>query len=327
MNTEIRKARLWRWLSCLSLLLIVATFLAWAGRAVWPFALIEHFRLQLALGCVAALAGATVSRRWATTSALLACLAINAGVMLSASPALFGVKEAKSADTRQVRLMTFNIYRFNERFAEFESFVRDERPDVIFLQELTPAWARNIGGLSDLYPHRLVAAMENYSGAAILSRFPLRRERDVWDERINLRLLMAQVKINQGWLNLATTHLRAPWTPAHLTQQEQQVEKVASVLAGESCPMVLAGDFNATPWSRIMEMIQAATKLQKTAAWPAATFPHWGGGLGIPIDSFLFSNSLVIDRLGAGPSFGSDHRSLLAALYLNGICSDSGLAG
>jgi endonuclease/exonuclease/phosphatase (EEP) superfamily protein YafD len=91
--------------------------------------------------------------------------------------------------------------------------------------------------------------------------------------------------------------------------------KNARELAASGLPVVMAGDFNATPWSAGWSVVQQAglsraTPLRPT--WPA----HAGIPALIPIDHIAASAHWVVRNSRRGPAIGSDHFPVEAVLAL-----------
>jgi endonuclease/exonuclease/phosphatase (EEP) superfamily protein YafD len=88
----------------------------------------------------------------------------------------------------------------------------------------------------------------------------------------------------------------------------------AAVVTG-SAPTVLAGDFNATPWSSAFsglaeQGLHRATGL--TASWPA----QMKGIFGIPIDHVMVTSHWAMATSQTGLDLGSDHLPVLVGLSL-----------
>jgi endonuclease/exonuclease/phosphatase (EEP) superfamily protein YafD len=79
-------------------------------------------------------------------------------------------------------------------------------------------------------------------------------------------------------------------------------------------PVVVAGDFNTTPYAPIFETFLNTARVSTFHDFPA-TFPAALGGLGIPIDHILVRDAELADLASVG-SIGSDHRPLRALVKL-----------
>jgi endonuclease/exonuclease/phosphatase (EEP) superfamily protein YafD len=92
---------------------------------------------------------------------------------------------------------------------------------------------------------------------------------------------------------------------------QEQVSDIATLVAGLSGEVIVAGDLNATPWCEGMRLLRENSGLDfhSTApVWP----PTWGLHLPmmIPIDHILMKGGLTVQKRTIGPATGSDHRSV-----------------
>jgi endonuclease/exonuclease/phosphatase (EEP) superfamily protein YafD len=89
----------------------------------------------------------------------------------------------------------------------------------------------------------------------------------------------------------------------------------AAALVATGRPALLAGDFNATPWSAGVSVIQDAGLVRATSlapTWPAhAVVPAV-----IPIDYVTVSKHWGVLSNGRGPDIGSDHYPVMTTVYL-----------
>lgn len=150
-------------------------------------------------------------------------------------------------------LVTYNVwfgeFLWRERFAALLDVVRDCGPDLIALQEVTPAhlqclltdsWVRSEFRLSDvtgetLQPH----------GVLLLSRIPLRRLalRELPSNK-NRKLLVAELGMGARSACVGNLHLESSASAAHL--RLAQLDEVLATLQGAP-HRLLMGDFNVDP--------------------------------------------------------------------------------
>jgi endonuclease/exonuclease/phosphatase (EEP) superfamily protein YafD len=110
---------------------------------------------------------------------------------------------------------------------------------------------------------------------------------------------------------VAGTHLDRPPTRRHL----RQIASLPAMVASLEAPIVLVGDFNATPWSYALTRVIGETGLAPLAGLR----PTWPAHLGwpqLPIDHVLVSGEWRLLSAERGPYAGSDHRPVIARLAL-----------
>ena len=273
--------------------------------------MLEHLGPQLlVLALVLALGlGALGARR---TGAVLAVLAVLGGAAILRD---YRAVRTPPATTSDLRLLWFNVLHENatppDRIA---AAIRGSGADVVLLAEALPMREARIG-LADLYPYQLGCADADRCGLILLSRFPFSRERlrdfPTGPERF-LRVVLEVP--GHGDVALAGVHETKPWYLG-LTGGEAEIGKWA-LRPGKATPMVVAGDFNAAPWSLRMRSLVREQSL-RFAERPVPTWPASAGRFGVPIDHVLVRRGATILGLAPwGADLGSNHRGLIAELDL-----------
>ncbi|MBL9059822.1 MAG: endonuclease/exonuclease/phosphatase family protein [Mangrovicoccus sp.] len=263
--------------------------------------------LSLLLSLVVAGLGA---RRAGGALALLALLA-GAGIVWD-TRATRGPPAAES----DLTLLWFNVLIANPTPPErLVAAIRAAGADVVLLAEATPL-RRAVDGLADLYPYRLGCAEAGPCGLLLLSRFPVENPRFNDFPSGPERMLRVVLDVpGHGSVALVGLHETKPWYLG-LTNGEAEAVRWGLRPGKRALPTVVAGDFNAAPWSLRMRRIQREQDL-RSAAWPVPTWPAAAGRFGVPIDHVLVRDGTGIARLEPwGADLGSNHRGLLAGIDL-----------
>lgn len=183
-----------------------------------------------------------------------------------------GLGTALPADT--LRLLVYNIHH-GEGMDEvtdldrIAAFIRDLDPDLVALQEVDSVVARTdgadqaavLGTLTGMTPvfGRFMAYQGGAYGMAVLSALPLLESR-------NVRLpngseprssVVVRVALPSGRaLRLADVHF-------YETEDERlaQAMRLDSVLAADMIPTIMAGDFNSTPGSVVMNHLSGSWEI------------------------------------------------------------------
>lgn len=194
--------------------------------------------------------------------------------------------------------------------AEIIADIKQQSPDFITLQEMTPRSDGLMVALEDDYPTQSVCLGEDDRGIALASRFDM-----VPDSRVCMPghgLLAVQVVTPDGPVWLVTLHLRWPFP----LEQAEQVTRILPVLEKLTGPVVLGGDFNMVPWSYTMTRIETATRTQRVGR-TVDTFLVEGHVM-VPIDHVLAPKGCE-GRVSTLDLLGSDHHGVLAH-YPLGAC-------
>ena len=143
----------------------------------------------------------------------------------------------------------------------------------------------------------------------MFSRWPLQAEDVPVGGRIT-RIVRARVDWNGTPLTIFGVHLHWPLSRGNAQARAEELQALAAAARSESAPVLIAGDFNLTPWSRWFARFVAESGLQDCAlgqgllgTWPAQVMPP----MRIRIDQCFASAQWRVHRVSVGPRLGSDH--------------------
>jgi endonuclease/exonuclease/phosphatase family metal-dependent hydrolase len=177
-----------------------------------------------------------------------------------------------------VRILCYNIHHANPPskvgvidLQAIANVIKQQAPDLVALQEVdvntnrsgkTSNQAAEIAKLSGMSHYFFAKAIDHEGGdygVAILSRFPMEdmknthlpTEEETKGE--HRTLASAVIKLPNGRkMVFASTHLDALRAD---TNRYLQINKIVEVLQNEKLPVVIAGDFNAYPSTRIINKL------------------------------------------------------------------------
>jgi endonuclease/exonuclease/phosphatase (EEP) superfamily protein YafD len=267
---------------------------------------LSHFRLHLAAALLAAGVLLLPFRGWRLNGAIAIALAI-AAAAATLLPAWHAAPANAASDGPTFRLLQMNLRFDNPRPDEVIALLRRERPDVATLEEVSPMWVELLAATEDEFPYRMVCPPHSYIGSvAILSRHPFTGEAPACSRYGSL--VTATIDFDGRAVEIAALHLGWPWPFG----QDRQVPRLAPALAALGEDAILAGDFNATPWSGTVHDIAAAGGLT-LAPWIGPSYldrrlPSWLRPLiGLPIDHVMEKGSVRVVSVRRLAEAGSDH--------------------
>lgn len=292
--------------------LAAVTLAGYLAPLHWLFDLVANFRVQALLAGSALALGLALLRAGGWLSIVALLLALNA---VPVAPYYLPAPPVAAPGT-PLRVMTINILRENRQAAAIEGVIVAATPDVVALQELTPAMLPLLDALRPTYPHQFVRAQDNHFGIALLSRLPLDDQQVIALGDSAFPMLLATLTWDGRRLTLAALHPVPPRHPAGSALRDRQLALAAAQLATLDGPRVVLGDFNATPFSAALRafeqhvgVVNAARGHGLQPTWNARRYPF-----GIAIDHVLITPDLrALDRR-VGPAVGSDHFPLSADL-------------
>jgi len=279
----------------------------------WLADLVESFRPHLLVASLAILPlGFTLRDGWrkAALAIVVGCFIVNGATILRTVRAATPPHEARGGI--RLKVVTVNLLWSNQQHQRLRDWLQAEAPDIVVTQETTRRWAAQLARLDTLLPHQRLPGPTD--DLAILSRHPF----DMAEEagiRTHGTLAMATLSIGQRRIDLMALHASVPTAPAWRLARDAMLDDIARFARRTRYPLIVAGDFNATPWNRSMRRLVRESPLRHAPGFWRPTWtayvPHW---MGIPIDHVLAATDCrVVDRR-VGPDIGSDHRPVVATV-------------
>ena len=291
--------------------------------------LAASWRPHIALG-VAVCAAMSLVARHRLLAGLLAVLAVVLGADVVRTETVSAQAQARGVvkDGGTLRVAFSNVLVVNDDTARFIAWIENSDPDIVVATEMTTRHVGRMAGAMAHYPFRVLEPREHPYGMVVYSRYPISSEAvtelaDGVPSTPDPVMVTVGVETPSGTLHVAGLHPCAPVTPRRLALRNQQLAMAGDILAQLDAPKLVAGDFNATPWSRGLRAFVSQTRLSGFNT--RATWPVWLGFAGIPIDHAFVSRDLRILDIETGPDIGSDHRPIVLNVVLAGPKAAQGL--
>lgn len=278
---------------------------AWCG-AIWGFLDgLNHFApfwLLLSLG--AALGCFWVGARgWAgyCLAAALAHAAIMAPEFMRA-PA-----PPAPPSERTVRIVWLNTWMGSRPSDETLRYLETSGADFLLLSELHDEGQAGFRRLRVAYPTMIRCRGGHGCDTMILARRePLSQQIDT-----GLRASVAEFDIEGARLRLIAAHVARPNPPE---RQQRQLSALLQVIGSDRQDVILAGDFNSTPWSFTLRRFDRASGLERHTralpTWPAQAWTRFqlpAVTPFLPIDHVYSGSRWRLVSLQRGPRTSSDH--------------------
>jgi endonuclease/exonuclease/phosphatase (EEP) superfamily protein YafD len=293
---------------------VVLTGLGIFARVWPPLDLFNNGFLAMLAGAVSLLGLALVLREWRLIVPAALLVAVNVLLLLAglqgAAPA------AASGSERFLRVATFNLLYRNDRIDGAAEFLTEANADVVVLQEATrPHLLELRERLKAVYPYGV-----GEFGLVILSKHPIkadgRVDRPGYPEWIRLLARWVEIEVKGTPIEVVGAHVARPFYPA---LQHQDIATLTQFMENRKLPLVVAGDFNMTPWTDQLQRFTQATRLGRyntfIFSWPM----RWRKYGFVPLFAIyhVFA-SKAFAKIGAwgGPRLGSDHRAVIADIAL-----------
>jgi endonuclease/exonuclease/phosphatase (EEP) superfamily protein YafD len=279
--------------------------------------LTTHFRVQYLAATAVLLVLVALRRRWAACAVLVAVGAVSAAPVLPYLPLPFAPEPA-SAAAAPLEVLSVNVsYRqFSAR--RLLEIIREADPDVLVVQELTPHAESVLAELDTSFPHNRKFPAPGPAGIGLWSRYELESGATI---AIGRRpAIEARVRGPSSVFTVIGVHLSAPVTRRRAAARNQELRALAARIAAIEGPLVVAGDFNVTPYSPYFAEWLETTGFEdsRRGRTLSASWPTMLPVVGIPIDHVAVNDGFAIVSHRRLPNFDSDHYGLLVELALRG---------
>lgn len=304
-----------RLLAACAAVVVLVSLLPLGARFSWMLDLTTHFRVQYLAAALVMLGLVALRRRWRLCAALAVAAAISAAPLVPYLPWSAG---AGSPTAAPLKVVTVNVSYRQFSVRQLLEMIREVNPDVLVMQELTPYAAEVLADLDATFAHHLKFPADGPYGIALWSHHELEGAQLFALGR--LPAIETRVLAPSGTFAVFGVHLSAPTTPRRAAARDEELRALAARSAAVEGALLVAGDFNLTPYSpRFSDWLDASgltdTRRGRTlsVSWPTL-LPI----AGIPIDHVAVSSEFEILSHRRLPDFGSDHYGVLVELALRG---------
>jgi len=291
-----------------------ASVLALLAPFGWPFELFAHFRVQYAAAALL-LAVLLGWQRRAVPSALALLLA--GWHVLPGAQVLMAATPSTGCTGPVVTVAAANVLYTNSQREPLLDWLETRPADIVILQEVTEAWARDLA-VRTTYPNQHLLQREDAYGIGVLSRWPLEEVSLADLAGDGLPSITGVALVGTQRVRFLGMHTRGPLLPRLARLRDEALRGAADLAHASDLPMVMLGDLNATPDSPAFERLLHSGALRDALAgrqwrptWQADFWP-----LALRIDHVLVSPGICVEQASVGPPVGSDHLPVLARLRL-----------
>lgn len=275
--------------------------------------------LWFAMGVGAVVLGGLFARRaerWVMVGLGLAAIAASGVLMAPEMTAAWRFKP-KPPKPGDLKVIQFNAWHENPSPEKSLAWVLAQNADVVIVEE---------GGGGNTAMLKALVKTYNYASCSRAGRcepWIFSRRRIIADGTITI----GSKRLAAGWATLddpggpftvAGVHLYWP-APAG-PQQAQSRRLVDGLKSLDRRSLILAGDFNSTPWSFTLKRQDKALGLHRWTralpSWPAGQFSRVAAAPApfLPIDHVYAGDEWRAVRVERGPAIGSDHRPIVVTL-------------
>jgi endonuclease/exonuclease/phosphatase (EEP) superfamily protein YafD len=279
------------------------------ARAGWVLDTLVQFQIPYAAAILALAPLLALRRLWRSLAALALCAA-SVGVMLWPYAPTFA--RATQARAHTLTIVSVNLWKDQVDPDRLRRFLRAVDADVVVVTEASARWRLL---LAEDFPHRIAIQSE---GLFLLSRRAIAPPSlsDLPESALAGRICFAGPS-GPRCATIIGLHTPSPISRQRTLERDHELRQTAAAIARHrSDPVILAGDFNTSPWSRGFRALLARSGLSDST-WNGALLPTWSRRWyvpTVPIDHILHSADLRVVQRSTGPDLGSDHLPVVARL-------------
>ena len=301
MLTNVLRIQITRFATAIAF--VAATLVLFSLLAPWlpPADSVAHFRHYL-LGGLAALAVVHVIVRKHHVAAISGVVVVAGAISM---PQLF-VPEGTSASAN-FEVVQANLRYDNADVRGLDSAIADA--DLLTLQEVSDYNESSVSRMTAAFASRQRCPLTDFMDVLVLSRHASSAggcaEGLAW----------MTLPIDGRSVTVVSIHLYWPWP----FSQREQLDRLGSTIRELPQPVILAGDFNAAPWSAT---ISDVSRWSDTKIAPgirnsfALKLPYLGIGLDLPIDHILVAEDFQFVSIDVLDPIGSDHKAIRAEISI-----------
>lgn len=290
----------------------VAAALALGGRWSWRLDILTHFApVYLAAG-----AAALIVALFLRASYLRLGLALCGAIAVFGSAALIlpeltrpMATPAPEAASGQVKLIQFNMRGGKDGLEESIHWLAAEKPDILVVEEGDAALRETLTRRLKMH-----SACGQTCKVILFSRAPpvgVDKPRRGFYGR-GPAITVGRYADARGPFTVVGVHFTWPTDRWH-RENNRRLEEILETYPRDR--MILAGDFNSTPWSfsrrRSDDRLRMERLTRALRTWPASGPP---GFAVLPIDHVYAGRGWAVVEVGRGPALGSDHHPVVARL-------------
>jgi endonuclease/exonuclease/phosphatase (EEP) superfamily protein YafD len=221
---------------------------------------------------------------------------------------LAGAAAEAAPDAKRFLLVaTFNLWFENERIDEVDTFLNQTDADVVMLQEVT---GEHLAPLHKGLDARYAYSVGDF-GIVIFSKYAIkadgRVDRAGYPESLRLLARWVELDVHGTAVEVVGVHCARPFHPL---LQAQDVAALTQLVLARTLPIVVAGDFNLTPWTDHLNRVTRMTELGLAGVRQDRRDGRRAAGFGSPADHCQHRARARPARQGLRPAGATRFQSL-----------------
>lgn len=214
--------------------------------------------------------------------------------------------------SEKVKIISCNIYQFNQEYDRFIELIQREQPDIFLTLESNSDWEKALRVLEKDYPHFEKVTLENTYGMHFFTKLKVHRIQTYFFVADDLPSIEAELETDDGYRFVffgAHPPPPSPTEEVNSKERDGDLLSIAKKVREHSLPVIVTGDFNNVAWAKSSILFKKTSRLidARIGRGFLATFHTQYWFFRVPLDLLFHSPTIFIDKLFTYPSIGSDH--------------------
>ncbi|MGI8892054.1 MAG: endonuclease/exonuclease/phosphatase family protein, partial [Bacteroidia bacterium] len=317
----------------IGVIIILASILSLIGStSYWYIQLLDFPRPQYLVSAILCMIlFIFLNKTWKFFSVLLlvgliVAIIIQGRFILPYYYGLRSVPDAKHTNINKdsaVSILIANVLITNKESDLFLDIVYRNNPDMLLVMEVNQWWINQLQPLESIYNYNLKYPTDNAYGMALYSKLPLKNSEILFLNHNDVPSIHTDVVLPAGVVfRFYGVHPVAPVPSKKYPDNENDkgiaLLKIGDMVAQNSMPAIVAGDYNDVSWSKTTQLFGIKGKLGNVRLSRGlyntynakSLIKRW------PLDHYFVSEEFSLVELKRLQKFNSDHFPLYAKFVL-----------
>lgn len=230
--------------------------------------------------------------------------------------------ERQSHSSRDVTVISCNIYQFNNQYQRFIDLIIKEKPAIFLTMESNEDWENAMRVLEKDYPNFEKVTLENTYGMHFYTNLKIKKVETHYFVAEDLPSIEAELETDDGFKFVFFAVHPPPPSPTeekNSKERDGDLLSVAKRVRDYKLPVLVAGDFNNVAWAKSSILFKKTSRLidARIGRGILSTFHAKYWFFRVPLDLVFHSPSIFIEKLKIYPSVGSDHFPVGCTFYID----------
>ena len=300
----------------LSLLLILLSILPFVKNQHWFFRIPEFIKTQIFFLQIVAIIGLVIFTQKSLLFYLVliiqSILLFYHAYILSRFTNFYKKKNSATKSIKDIKIISANIYQYNNKFQKFKDLIKKEKPDIFFTIESNKDWENAMRDLETDYKFTEKITLENTYGMHLYSKIPFEKITTHFFVAKDLPSIEAHFKDKEGnHFVVFCAHPPPPSPTEEKTSKERDGDLmcIAKRIKEMKQPVIVVGDFNTVAWSKIAKLFRKNCGLidGRIGRGILASYHAKYWLFRAPLDLVFHSKEIILKQLNILEYIGSDH--------------------